>query len=354
MFDDIRFAVRHVLASPVRLAFLLNDGMSVPAQLLRFIRTIVPLAARELAQIRHFADVIPDAHLRHEAIASIEGKSYHVAGACILATFLPPAAARHYVEIVAPLETIYDYLDNLCDRHPNVASDAYPVLHRAIADALDPDAVPSNYYELGPAGDDGEYLHALVRRTQRALRRVAGYEQLVPYFREAAQFYAEMQTFKHLPPGERERACRAWHLRNRARFADLEWYEFASAAGSQFQVYAPLYMVLADERAAVGEAYDAYFPPVAAMHVLLDAFIDQDEDREHRELNFVASYDGTARFKDRLAWLANDANARFARLPRPERHRFVLRVMALFYLTHPKVFRQGLNPQAQRLLKAIG
>ena len=29
-----------------------------------------------------------------------------------------------YVEIVAPLETIYDYLDNLCDRHPEVAVEA--------------------------------------------------------------------------------------------------------------------------------------------------------------------------------------------------------------------------------------
>lgn len=354
MFDDIRFAVRHVLASPVRLAFLLNDGLSVPMDLMRFIRTIVPLAATELSQIRHFADVIPDAHLRHEAVASIEGKSYHVAGACILATFLPPAAARHYVEIVAPLETIYDYLDNLCDRHPDVPSEAYPVLHRAIADALDPDATPSNYYELGPLGDDGEYLLTLVRRTQRALRRVAGYERLVPYFREAAQLYGEMQTYKHLPPGDRERACRAWYAQHRARFADLDWHEFASAAGSQFHVYAPLYMLLAGEREAIGAAYDAYFPSVAAMHVLLDAFIDQAEDREHGELNFVAVYNGKHAFRDRIAQLASDAQRRFDNLPSPDQHRFVLRVMSLFYLTHPKVFRQGLNPQAQRLLKVIG
>lgn len=354
VFDDIRFAVQNVLASSTRLAFLLADGPSVPLDLLRFIRRIVPRAADELARIRQFAEVIPDAELRHEAIASIDGKSYHVAGACILATFLPSAAARHYVEIVAPLETIYDYLDNLCDRHPNVSSDAYPVLHRAIADALDPSAVPRSYYALGPFGDDGEYLRTLVVRTQRALARLAGHERLVPHFREAATFYGEMQTFKHLPAGERERACKAWHLRNRERFADLDWHEFASAAGSQFQVYAPLYMLFAGEPDAASAAYDAYFPSVAAMHVLLDAFIDQAEDHEHGELNFVASYNGKHTFKERIAWLASSAKERFDALPRPKRHHFVMRVMTLFYLTHPKVYRQGLNPQAQRLLKAIG
>jgi tetraprenyl-beta-curcumene synthase len=354
VFDDIRFAVAQVLASPSRLAFLFGDGPAVPAHLMRFIGRVVPLASRELARIRALAEAIPDAELRHEALASIEGKSYHVAGACILATFLPPPAARHYVEIVTPLETIYDYLDNLCDRHPNVPPDAYPVLHRAIADALDPSAVPANYYALGPLGDDGEYLRLLVLRTQRALRRLAGYETLVPYFREAATLYGEMQTYKHLPPGERERACIDWYARNRQRFADLDWHEFASAAGSQFQVYAPLYMLFAAEPQAVGAAYDAYFPSIAALHVLLDAFIDQAEDREHGELNFVASYNGKHTFKERVAWLAASAKERFRDLPVPERHHFVLRVMTLFYLTHPKVFRQGLNPLAQRLLQAIG
>jgi tetraprenyl-beta-curcumene synthase len=353
VFDDIGYAVQQVLASPVRLAFLLDEGPYVAVNLMRFIRRIVPHASRELEKIRTLAEVIPDVRLRREAIASIEGKSYHVAGACILATFLPREAARHYVEIVTPLETIYDYLDNLCDRHPEVSSDAYPVLHRAIADALNPHAKPAHYYARGPVGDDGEYLRTLVLRTQRALRRLAGHELLVPYFREAAALYSEMQTYKHLPAGERERACIDWYTRNQTRFADLDWYEFASAAGSQFQVYAPLFMLFAAEPHAIGAAYDAYFPAIAAMHVLLDAFIDQAEDREHGELNFVASYNGKHTFSERFAWLAANAKERFDALPSPRRHRFVLRVMTLFYLTHPKVFRQGLNPQAQRLLKAI-
>jgi tetraprenyl-beta-curcumene synthase len=353
LFDDIRWAVRHVLQSPARLRFLLYDGVSVPLDLTRFVRGIVPLAANELARIRRLAEAIPDGALRAQAIASIDGKAYHVAGAAILATFLPRAAARHYVEIVAPLETIYDYLDNLCDRHPDVPVEAYPVLHQAIADALNPEATPRNYYALGPQGDDGDYLRILVTRTQRALRRLAEHERLAPAFAEAAAFYAEMQTYKHYPAGERERACIAWFERHRSRFPDLTWYEFACAAGSQFQVYAPLYALFAARPGAIERAYDAYFPSVSALHVLLDSFIDQAEDHEHGELNFASLYASERELRDRVKFLASSAEERFATLSDADHHRFVLRVMMLFYLTHPKVYTQRLDREARALLQAL-
>lgn len=354
MHAEIAWAVRHVLASPARLRFLLRDGASLPLPMWRFLRRIVPLAAGELDAIRSSAFAIPDPELRSQALASIHAKAYHVAGACILATFLPPAAARDYVAIVAPLESIYDYLDNLCDRHPEVSAQAYPVLHQAIADALDPHAQPRDYYALGPAGDDGGYLRGLVTRTQRSLQRLDGYEALLPAFSEAAALYAEMQTYKHYPAGERERACIEWFGRRcDARTRSLEWYEFACAAGSQFQVYAPLYECFAGRSDAVRPAYDAYFPAAAALHVLLDSFIDQTEDRDHAELNFASLYATPDRMLDRVADLARHALGRIALLPNPSEHRFVLRVMALFYLTHPKVYQQGLERQAESLLRAI-
>jgi tetraprenyl-beta-curcumene synthase len=354
MRDEIAWAVRHVLVSPARLRFLLGDGPSTPVNILRFLRTVVPHARLELEGIRSLAGSIRDDALRDEALASIDAKAYHVAGGCILATFLPRPKARAYVELVAPLESIYDYLDNLCDRHPDVPVEAYPVLHQAIADALDPYASPRDYYALGPHGHDNGYLRRLVTRVQRSLRRLAGHQALLPVFREAAQLYAEIQTYKHYPPGERERACRDWFAaRKDDRVGDLEWYEFACAAGSQFQVYAPLYELFAGRPQSIAAAYDAHFPAVAALHVLLDSFIDQAEDRDHGELSFAAAYATPAAMRERAGYLAGLAKRRFAALPKRYPHEFVLRVMSLFYLTHPKVYAQSLNREAESLLQAI-
>ena len=166
--------------------------------------------------------------------------------------------------------------------------------------------------------------------------------------------YSEMQTYKHFPPALREMACIEWFERRRdARFEGLEWYEFACAAGSQFQVYAPLFAYFAGQVDAIVATYGAYFPSVAALHVLLDSYIDQAEDREHAELNFASLYTGPDHLRRRVGELSRTATRNFAHLPDPAPHRFVLRVMALFYLTHPKVYAQEIQHEAATLLQAI-
>jgi tetraprenyl-beta-curcumene synthase len=351
--SEIAWAVRHVLASPRRLQYLLEGGVPDVAALGAFLLAVVPRASRELREIRSRASGIADSHLRRQALDSIAAKSYHAAGAGVLAAFLPRAQAATYIDIVVPLESIYDYLDNLCDRHPAVPPDAYPVLHGAIADALDPSVPVRDYYAAGPDGDDSGYLRWLVERVRSRIDATDGYRRLLPHFRESARLYAEMQTFTHLPPDDRERACIAWFARRfDARFAALTWDEFACAAGSQFQVYGPLFELLRGRPDAIDAAYAAYFPAISALHVFLDSYIDQAEDRVRNELNFAALRTPVERDR-RVALLGALARRGLDRLELPAPHRFVLRIMTLFYLTHPKVYAQGLDAEAQVLLGLV-
>ena len=96
-----------------------------------------------------------------------------------------------------------------------------------------------------------------------------------------------------------------------------------------------------------------YQAHMAALHVLLDAFIDQAEDRAHGELNFVDCYPDEAALRAGTSALVRRAQVGFATLPEPYRHHFLLRVMALFYLTHPKVEAQHLDRSALHLLEAF-
>jgi len=349
---EITSAILLVLRSPMRRRMLLRDPRTF-FDLMQFLVRIVPLARNEIVAIRKHAQRIPDIALREQALSSIDAKSYHVAGAAILATFLPRRAAREYIRIVAPLESIYDYLDNLCDRHAHVAHEAYPVLHQAIADACNPDSPGRNYYALGPMGDDGGYLRDLVLTVQQRLRAIPNFEALLPTFRVAAELYARMQSSVHAPAEDRERLCRAWFEEHRSSFPDLTWNEFVAAAGSQFQVYAPLYSLLRGTPAEIEQVFHAHFPAVASLHVLLDSFIDRQEDREHGDLNLVASMPDRARILERFAFLAGKAEAAISLLSDARPHRFLLQIMTLFYLSHPKIAEQGLEEQAIALLATL-
>jgi tetraprenyl-beta-curcumene synthase len=353
LIPEIGFAMRRVLASRTRRRALLALGPAGAARFTRFLVSVVPQAKQALRDIEKRAEQIPEDSFRNEALASIRGKAYHVAGGCIYAAFLPPAQARHFVAVIAPLESLYDYLDNLCDRHPGVPPEAYPVLHEALADALDPSREMRDYFRCGPHPGDGGYLRELVVRTRAALALIPDYARLLPYLREAADYYTSLQTYKHYPPQPRVAALRAWHETNQPRFSGLHWWEFAAASGSQFHVYALLYAALRGDAPQAGAIYAAYFPSMSGLHVLLDDFIDQAEDAAHGELNFGRCYPSESALEERFAGLYRRAHESLAALHGGGEHLTVLRIMTLFYLTHPKVFAQEFDPQAKRLLTAF-
>ena len=352
---DVRRTLRAVFSRPSRVRRLIALGPRGWAATARYLVRVLPQADRALAAIRTRAQRIPDAALREQALASIDGKAYHVQGGCILATFLPRAAARRYVAIVAALETIYDYLDNLCDRLPGVPPEAYATLHAALIDALDERRAPIHYYRDGPHRDDGGYLRGLVDTVRDGLRAFPDYPAVRDRAVEVARYYADLQVLKHGPAGERERACDAWYARNRERFPGLAWWEFAAACGSSLPVFA-LIELAARERLDAHEidaTLAAYFPGVSALHILLDYFIDQAEDREHGELNFVACYPSSTDAVAHLRRFVASSIAHVRTLAGAARHRFLVEAMCVFYLTHPKVFEQRLDRESAALLRAL-
>jgi tetraprenyl-beta-curcumene synthase len=355
LVHDVRIVVTTVLRSPDRFARLIRLGPRGLASMARFLIGVVPRASRALEAIRERANAIPAPALREQALASIDGKAFHVQGGCILATFLPAPDAARFVRIVASLETIYDYLDNLCDRLPGVSQQAFATLHDALLDALDDRRIPADYYRHGPAGDDGGYLISLVNDVRCELATVRHYPAVRDALAQIAGYYAQLQTLKHGDASLREEVCSAWYAEHAESFPGLYWWEFAAACGSSLPVFALVYLALQPriDARAIDSTVAAYFPNVSAVHILLDYFIDQAEDLEHRELNFVACYPSSAVAVERVGRLVRATSERLRALAHGEWHEFALQAMCLFYLTHPKVYEQRLDRESAAVLASL-
>ena len=89
---------------------------------------------------------------------------------------------------------------------------------------------------------------------------------------------------------------------------------------------------------------DAYFPGVSAIHILLDYFIDQAEDREHGELNFMACYPSPAAPPFRgSAGLVAHARARAHAGRRDAPRLLTAGDVRLLFDASPQVFEQHLD-----------
>ena len=303
------------------------------------------------------AQGIPDPELRRQALASLTRKRFHCEGGAVYALAAGRGRASALRYIVA-LQTISDYLDNLCDRSTPGGGRDFARLHAAMLDAaLGKEVRDPAYYALHAQTDDGGYLAALVA--------TCGHEvaALPPEVREAfvgeacplVEWYCTLQVRKHLPEG-REAAVREWAETLRTHAPGLAWWEIAAATGSTLGLFALFAAAAArrlDQRAA-GGIRAAYFPAVTGLHILLDYWIDREEDADGGDMNFTFHYRDAAEGARRLRSFGRQAQAAVRGLPDAGFHRAVASGLPALYLADPKVGRQGLRWLAWDVLRTAG
>src|SRR5690606_30805973 len=153
---------------------------------------------------------IPDEELRKQALASLAMKRFHCIGGSVYALLAPVRRRNDLIALIVALQTISDYLDNLCDRSTSMEAGDFRQLHRAMLEAVDPDLPLSDYYAFRTENDDDGYLHRLVAACRDALAKLPAYEAVKPHVKELAGLYAELQVRKHIRHKDREPALLAW------------------------------------------------------------------------------------------------------------------------------------------------
>lgn len=321
----------------------------------RLLTSVLPRVEEELARWEARAAAIPDPELRRQALASQRLKRFHAQGGAAFA-LLAPAWTDQLVTAIVALQTISDYLDNLCDRSGPPVEEDFRQLHQATLAAVrvTGGAPPPAYYARHPRHADGGYLEALVEACRGALASLPAFPAVEAHATRLLSLYNDLQVLKHLEWPRRVPALEAWFAGHRSRYPDLQWWEFAAACGSTLGVFALFGLAARSEPHEAARLLEAYFPWVCGLHILLDYFVDQTEDLAGNDLNLVSYYPDQQTLLQRLCWFLRTACHRVARLPQPDFHAWVVHGLPALYLSDPKVAHQDLQPLAGALLKAGG
>lgn len=330
-----------------------------PRFLYRLFRRILPRARTALAEWTSRAAVIPDPALRTHALSSLARKRFHADGGSVFAAAVDEDQCERLVEVIVALQTISDYLDNLCDRAGITDEDDFRQLHHALRDAVRPDAPHRAYYRLRGSPDDGGYLDALVSACQVRLAGLPRYDTIRPHVAWLIERYCELQEQKHIAPGDRSERLQKWAEPYLRQFPGLQWWEFAAASGSTLAVFALIALITASGSAATAataaEVTAAYFPSICGLHILLDYTIDVEEDRREGDFNFVLCYSSPREAWHRLRWFAA-RSLDSARLLSAHSaiHRHIVYGLLGMYLSDRKARRQTVARRARRALWAFG
>lgn len=321
----------------------------------KFVQEVFPLVDLELENwVKELGDCNCK-ELKEQALASIETKRFHALGGSIYALY-PGVDTKVFVKFVVALQTISDYLDNLCDRAGVYDEQAFRQLHRAMTAALDPEVDPEqDFYKYYPYKDDGGYLASLVGTCQKVIdSHFPSYEKVKEPILHLAKLYIDLQSLKHLSRDIREEKLLNWA--DKYSQTQLSPWEFAAATGSTLGMFmlgvGASQKDLTDEQ--VEKIMEAYFPWITGLHILLDYFIDQEEDRIGGDLNFVFYYSDASQCQNRLSHFLGEAIKQTKALPQPLFHLTVVEGLLAMYLSDPKAFRHGHGEISQSLIKTGG
>lgn len=325
--------------------------------LARFVLRVFPKVDAELKKWEKIARQCPDQMLRKLAVSSLQRKKFHCQGGSVFAVWAGANYQEELIRAIVALQTISDYLDNLCDRAGVQDEEGFRRLHLAFTDALCPGAAHKNYYSLYPYQQDGEYLNSLVFSCQQAISRLPSYATVKSSALEMAELYSMLQVLKHSGRNRRENCLMNWLNPYLAGFShQIFWWELAAATGSTLGIFALLALAARPEPTAdcIEKINGAYFPWIGGLHILLDYFIDQEEDQIEGDLNFVSYYGNSRETLKRLNFFLKQALERTQCLPEPFFHHLVVKGLLAMYFSDPKVAGQNLTEAADALLRASG
>jgi tetraprenyl-beta-curcumene synthase len=323
--------------------------------LTRYVWNTLPRVKKELQRWRQLAAECPDPVLSAQALSSLINKDFHCYGGAVFAVGANDQE-ENLIELITAYQTICDYLDNLCDRADCLDGQAFRRLHVALLDALQPNREKAEYYEFYQHRDDGGYLAGLVTVCRDCLQKLPGYQHVQADILQLVEYYIDLQVKKHIDWTVREHQLITWAQAQAACYDDLLWQEFAAASGSTLAIFALLALAVCAEvnDDQVQEVKDTYFPWICGLHILLDYFIDREEDWQGGDLNFTFYYADQALMVRRFEDFISQSLARLHHLENPAFTRTVVEGLLAMYLSDQKVKRLGLQKTAASLLNQCG
>lgn len=316
---------------------------------------IFPRVDYELSYWKKQAAAIPNEELRTQALASIESKKFHCQGGGVY-SMLAESNWKEAIRFIVAYQTISDYLDNLCDRSTSLDPVDFRQLHLSMEDALSPENSLRNYYAYRMEQDDGGYLAELVKVCQEVLHNTEAYPVIKDKILDLEQLYSDLQVHKHVKKEERIPRLENWFLKTNEN-PDLSWFEFSACSGSTLGIFCLVSYSLGGKMNAelAQSVMESYFPYMQGLHILLDYYIDQEEDRVEGDLNFCNYYENEEHMKNRLLYFINETNKNVQGLPDRLFHEMIHNGLVGLYLADPKVKHlNGGRKFTRQLLQASG
>lgn len=330
--------------------------MMYPGLVSMFFKSYKPKTEKFLNVYHKQAEQMTDTKLKKEALASLESKAFHCYGASFYAYLVPKRRQEEYLKFVTAYQTICDYLDNLVDQTSVINETNFRRLHQALIDVFKVNAPHQNYYQYQTQQLDSGYLMNLVSVCRQTLKKIPHYTLYAPWLLKLASFYVDLQVYKHLTIQEREDKLKEFSCHHKRIQGDLTWYEFSAACGSTLGIFSMVAYAMNQEKYKIGPeaVFNALFPSVQQLHIMMDYLIDLAEDIKDGELNFFSYYQDVETGVNEILKTYRQAQKNVMQLPPKSFHQTINDGLFALYLAEGIRKQPALKKIQKVIFKQLG
>lgn len=330
--------------------------MMYPGLVWTFYKSYQPKTAKFLKVYQRQAEQMTDSKLKQEALASLKTKAFHCYGASFYAYLVPTTHQESYLKFVTAYQTMCDYLDNLVDQTSIVNETNFRRLHQALLDVFKLETPHQNYYQYQTQQLDSGYLMNLVTICRQTLKDISHYSRYAPWLLKLAGLYVDLQVYKHLTVSEREEKLNGLFIKHKRLQQHLTWYEFSAACGSTLGIFTMVAYAMNQDKYRVEPEviFNAMFPDVQQLHIMMDYLIDLEEDKRDGELNFFSYYPNIQTGLNEILKTYERAQQSVKRLPATTFHQTINDGLFALYLAEGVKKQPALKQTQRAILSQLG
>ena len=308
----------------------------------------------ELSHWLQRAEAIPDAVTRADALDSLVRKRDNVEGASLF-SILPKHRDGRLLMLLVAYQVMWDFLDCVSEHGASAGHANGRQLHRALTEALDPEAPISDYYRYHPWKDDGGYLLSLVETCRRICVKLPSYRQVRRVMLDGVERCAIQYLNHETEPRRRAAALKKWAEQESTGEHSLDWFESTAAAGAFMpHVLLALATEPSCEQHDLAAVQSVYFPWVSLAIAMLDSYVDLTHDAASKDHSYFAYYASETVALERLAEIIRRVITRAACLPNGRRHVVLTEGIVAMYLSTPSVRTPAMHGKRRTLAHASG
>jgi tetraprenyl-beta-curcumene synthase len=311
--------------------------------------------SRELKRWRRYAQTIPEAAIRADALDVFDRKRTHIYGAALFWT-LPRQRNYNLLRLLVAYELIWDLLDNLSESAARAGQTDGRPLHLAIAEAIDPRGPISDYYSRHPWRDDGGYLRRLVEACRQECATLPSYP-LVCEVALAEAHRAQVLALNHDPDApHRDAELKRWVHEQCLSERQASWWELSGAASAPLTIHALLALAAQPSctKSELDRTHAAYCPWLSATTTMLDSYVDQIEDAESGDHSYIAHYPDDDSALRAVQALVARSLVEVRSLPDGHKHAVIAAAMIAMYLSKDTARTAQLRAGSNAFIRAGG